>query len=80
MKFYEVTNDGESTYFTTKKGALKEATLITSSISWGTVTIDKITIRQPTKKLILNILNQHGYVKSRDRVLTLHEDLTYEEK
>jgi hypothetical protein len=80
MKFYEVTNDGESTFFTTKEDALREARSIASTTSWGMVTVDKITIAQPDKNLILNILNRHGYVKNRERILTLEEDLKYEEK
>ena len=80
MKFYEVYCDGHSTFFANKPDALREAKAITSASNWGFVTVERITIRPPTKKLILNMLNQHGYVKSRELILKIDEDTTYEEK
>ncbi len=82
MKFYEVNvlSDDGSTYFLTESEALAHAKRAENSTGWGSITVDCITIGRPTQKLILNILNGHGYVKGRERVFKREEDLTYEEK
>lgn len=74
-KFYEVTNDGESNFFNSKEEAIREAKAIAQVPGYCIVTVDKIKISNPTRDVVLAILNQRGYVLSRDCILKLEEEI-----